>query len=93
MCAHLLTEKIISCLMLIEIVVIGRSRILPYDLAERIAPMASFRNIVVQRYLSIDPEKVADILHNQLGEFDEFSFHIHDYLRREGYITDETQDE
>ena len=55
--------------------------------------MASFRNIVVQRYLSIDPEKVADILHNQLGEFDEFSVYIYDYLRREGYITDETQDE
>ncbi|MBI4630350.1 MAG: DUF86 domain-containing protein [Chloroflexi bacterium] len=72
---------------------LGQTKILPLEFAERIAPMASFRNIVVHHYLSLDPEKVADILYNHLGDFDEFSFHIYDYLRREGYIKDETQDE
>jgi uncharacterized protein YutE (UPF0331/DUF86 family) len=62
---------------------------LPFEFAERIAPMAGFRNIVVHHYLTVDPEKVADILHNHLSDFDEFAQHIYDYLRREGHLPSE----
>jgi len=94
-CAHLLSEKNYQLPDAHReiIVMAGRSRILPYDFAERVAPMASFRNIVVHQYLSIDPQKVDDIMKNHLSDFDDFIVYIYDYLRREGYIKDEKQDE
>ena len=64
----------------------GRSAILPYDFAERIAPMTGFRNILVHEYLSVDPMKVDDMLHNRLDDFEEFKLHIYDYLRGEGHL-------
>ena len=75
-----------------EIVVkLGRSGILPYEFAQRIEPMMGFRNIVVHHYLSVDPLKVADILSNHLGDFDEFAVYVTDYLRRKGYLSSEEQ--
>ncbi|MBI3244219.1 MAG: DUF86 domain-containing protein [Chloroflexi bacterium] len=65
---------------------LGEAGFLPDELAERLAPMASFRNIVVHDYLTIDPAIVADILQNHLNDFDEFALHIYDYLRREGHL-------
>jgi len=67
----------------------GEAGLLPYDFAERIAPMAGFRNIVVHHYLTVDPNKVADILYHQLDDFDEFVLYIYDYLRREGHLPEE----
>ena len=67
----------------------GEVGLLPYDFAERIAPMAGFRNIVVHHYLTVDPNKVADILYHQLDDFDEFTLYIYDYLRREGHLPEE----
>ena len=67
----------------------GETALLPYDFAERIAPMAGFRNIVVHHYLTVDPVIVDDLLHNRLGDFDEFALHIYDYLRREGHLPSE----
>lgn len=67
----------------------GEVGLLPYDFAERIAPMAGFRNIVVHHYLTIDPNKVADILYHQLDDFDEFTLYIYDYLGREGHLPEE----
>ncbi len=67
----------------------GHSGFLPLEFAERIAPMAGFRNIVVHHYLSLDPAKVDDIVHNHLSDFDEFSAYILDYLRREEHLPSE----
>jgi len=64
----------------------GEEGLLPSEFAARIAPMASFRNIVVHNYLSVDPQKVGELLQNRLGDFDEFVLHIYDYLRREGHL-------
>lgn len=64
----------------------GERKLLPYDFAQRIAPMAGFRNVVVHNYLTVDPQKVAHLLYHQLGDFEEFSVHIYDYLRREGHL-------
>lgn len=69
----------------------GEAGLLPYDFAQRIAPMAGFRNIVVHNYLSVDPAKVADILYNRLDDFREFELHIYDYLRREGHLPAEQE--
>lgn len=66
---------------------LGEVGILPYELAQRIALMAGFRNIVVHHYLSVDPQTVADLLHNRLDDFDEFISHVYSYLRHEGHIS------
>ena len=69
----------------------GEGGPLPYDFSRRIAPMAGFRNIVVHRYLTVDPQKVDDILRNHLDDFDDFVEYIYDYLRREGHLPSEEQ--
>ena len=67
----------------------GQHRILPYDFAQRIAPMASFRNIVVHEYLTVDPVRVHQHLQYGLDDFEQFIHHIYEYLKREGYINGE----
>lgn len=64
----------------------GRSQIMPYEFAQRIAPMTGFRNVVVHEYLTVDPAKVHDMLHNRLDDFEEFKLHVYDYLKREGLL-------
>jgi len=90
-CAHLLTANNIAVPDGYREIILkaGRSGFIPYDFAEQIAPMASFRNVVVHEYLSVDPQIVTDILYNHLADFDQFVVYIYDYLRREGYIKDE----
>lgn len=61
-------------------------RPLPFEFAERIVPMAGFRNIVVHRYLTVDPERVSDLLYYHLSDFEEFIRYVYDDLRREGYL-------
>jgi len=73
------------------IIKMGHYRILPYDFAERIAPMASFRNIVVHQYLTVDPALVYEHLQHGLGDFEQFIGYIHAYLRREGYLEEEPE--
>ena len=51
--------------------------------------MAPFRNILVHHYSTIDPDKVAKILYEDLSDFDDFEAYIYDYLKREGLLTDE----
>jgi uncharacterized protein YutE (UPF0331/DUF86 family) len=67
----------------------GQHRILPYDFAQRIAPMANFRNIVVHEYLTVDPARVYEHLQHGLNDFEQFIYYIYEYLRREGYIDEE----
>ena len=68
------------------IVELGRNHILPMDFATQISEMAGFRNVVVHRYLTVDPLRVLNILQNHLDDFNVFSEHIYDYLRREGHL-------
>jgi uncharacterized protein YutE (UPF0331/DUF86 family) len=60
--------------------------ILPMEFAMRISAMASFRNIVVHNYMSVDPEQVVKILHHNLDDVLEFRTYVFDYLRREGHL-------
>lgn len=65
---------------------LGQHSIIPREFAERIAPMAGFRNIVVHRYLTVDPAQVYAYLKHGLDDFERFILYIYEYLRRTGYI-------
>jgi uncharacterized protein YutE (UPF0331/DUF86 family) len=87
-CAHLLAGQDMAVVddnrqLVLEA---GRSQIMPYEFAQRIAGMTGFRNVLVHEYLSVDPLKVNDILHNRLDDFEEFKMYVYDYLRREGHL-------
>jgi uncharacterized protein YutE (UPF0331/DUF86 family) len=64
----------------------GQHGILPYDFANRVAPMASFRNIVVHEYLTVDPAQVHEHLQHGLDDFERFIDYVYDYLLREGCL-------
>lgn len=68
------------------IIKLGQHGIIPRDFAERIAPMAGFRNIVVHRYLTVDPAQVYAHLQHGLDDFERFIVHIYEHLQREGHI-------
>jgi len=63
--------------------------VLPYEFAERIAPMSGLRNVIVHEYLTVDPLIVHQALLRGLDDFDEFAQHVYDYLRREGLLPSE----
>ena len=65
---------------------LGVSDIIPYDFAERIAPMTGFRNILVHEYLTVDPAIVYRVLQHGLDDIQQFAVYIEDYLRREGHL-------
>jgi uncharacterized protein YutE (UPF0331/DUF86 family) len=60
--------------------------VLPYEFAERIAPMAGLRNILVHEYMTVDPLIIHGALQHGLDDFEEFARHVYDYLRREGHL-------
>jgi len=64
-----------------SIIALGRAGVLPMDFAERFAPVASFRNILVHEYLRIDPKIVYEKLQTGLGDFEEFARHVARALR------------
>ncbi|NUM44361.1 MAG: DUF86 domain-containing protein [Anaerolineales bacterium] len=68
------------------IIELGRNKIIPYEFAERIKGMAGLRNVIVHRYLSVDPDLIWNILTNHLDDFKTFSVYIYDYLEREGLL-------
>ncbi len=50
-------------------------------MADIMASMAGFRNILIHEYQEVDLKKVHDILTNRLSDFDDFSRQIIKYLR------------
>lgn len=66
----------------------GRHKIIPYDFAQKISPMAALRNILVHEYLTVDPARVYEILQNRLDDFEQFIEYIYDYLDCHGYLSD-----
>ena len=53
-------------------VILGEEKVIPSDLARRMAGMVRFRNILVHDYLEIDSAIVHKLLTTRLGDFDEF---------------------
>jgi len=59
---------------------LGKNSIIPVEFAQKIRGMASFRNILVHEYATIDLEKLHQILNNNLEDFEEFIKYIIKYL-------------
>ena len=60
--------------------ILGASGVLPPPFAERILPMAGFRNILVHDYLRIDHARVYSILTQALTDLEEFARHVQAWL-------------
>lgn len=60
---------------------LGTVGVLPLEFAERLAPLASFRNILVHDYLVVDPRRAYDVLVQGRADLREFSRHISAYLQ------------
>lgn len=63
------------------ILTLGRKGILPPEFAERFAPAASFRNILVHGYAEVDFERLHGYLVEELKDFDEFARYVVEYLK------------
>lgn len=61
---------------------LGKVGVLPVEFAERLAPLAGFRNILVHDYLAVDPAKVIGVLEQGRADLRDFSRYIGEYLRR-----------
>ncbi len=72
---------------------LGEEGVLPPAFAERLSPIASFRNILVHEYLAIDPVKLYDILIHGRADVEEFGQRIAVYLQRTGDVDDEVSNE
>lgn len=62
--------------------ILASEGILPHGFAERILPMAGFRNILVHEYLRLDHAKVYEALTRGLNDLEEFARHIQSWLDR-----------
>ena len=63
------------------ILTLGAQKVIPEKFAEKIAPMASLRNLLIHEYLEIDPAKLHEHLQN-LEDFRAFSQHIMEYIEK-----------
>ena len=71
---------------------LGREGVLPPASAERLAPIAGFRNILVHEYLVVDPMKLYDMLIHGRTDLQEFGQRVVEYLQRTGALSDEVPD-
>ena len=62
------------------ILTLGRHGILPREFAERFAPAASFRNVLVHGYAQVDLQRLHGYLVDELEDLDEFAKCIVDYM-------------
>lgn len=60
--------------------ILAENKIIPEDFAERFAPIAGFRNILVHEYANVDLGKVYAHLQNDLKDFDFYSKCIAQYI-------------
>lgn len=63
--------------------ILGGVGVLPKDFAEKFAPAASLRNILVHMYARVDIEKIYGYLQNNLEDINEFAKFIAKYLEEE----------
>lgn len=64
------------------IVILGENGVLPAAFAERLAPLAGFRNILVHEYAEVDLAQVHRRLQADLPDLERFIHEIESYLRR-----------
>jgi len=54
--------------------------VLPADLAQRLVPMAKFRNVLMHLYLDVDRKLIYRYLQENLGDFETFARHVSEWL-------------
>ncbi|UCD16044.1 MAG: DUF86 domain-containing protein [Candidatus Omnitrophota bacterium] len=64
--------------------ILAENEIIPSEFAERFAPVASFRNILVHEYAEIDLDKVYSHLQNDLKDFDFYVQCIAEFVKTKG---------
>lgn len=62
------------------ILTLGKEGVLSKEFAEKLAPAASLRNILVHMYAEVDVDKICKFLREKLGDFDDFAKQIAKYL-------------
>jgi len=65
------------------ILILGQAGILPSDFAQKLAPIAEFRNILVHDYLEIDWEEVNSNLQH-IGDLETYMQHVKSWMREKG---------
>lgn len=61
---------------------LARAQLLSTDLAQRLAEMAGFRNVLVHGYDDVRIDIVEDVVRNHLGDLDDFVAAVKQYLAR-----------
>lgn len=66
---------------------LGKFGVLPLEFAQRLSPLAGFRNILVHEYLVVDPLKLYDNLINGRADLREFGRYVSKYLQQTGGVS------
>ena len=64
-------------------IMLGKEKILPEKFAQKIAPLAGLRNILIHMYDELDLDILWETLHAILHDADMFLYHIFAYLHKE----------
>ena len=64
--------------------VLGKHSILPKGFAEKFAPAAGFRNVLVHMYDEVDLGILEEYLTEKLGDFEEFAGYVLEYTEKKG---------
>ncbi len=65
-------------------ITLGKYGVIPQELAEKLAKMARFRNLLIHRYWEVDMKYIMEIAENRLKDVERFMLRIEKYLEREG---------
>lgn len=61
---------------------LGQRRIVSSEFAQQIRGMVGLRNILIHEYVSIDSNKIYEILQNRLGDFYSFIEYINQFMEK-----------
>lgn len=65
-------------------ITLGKHGVIQQELAEKLAKMARFRNLLVHRYWEADMRYIMEVVENSLGDVEEFMVRIEEYMERRG---------
>jgi uncharacterized protein YutE (UPF0331/DUF86 family) len=68
---------------------LGSEGVLPTDFAQRISGVAGFRNILIHEYLTVDPQRVYQMLQTGLDDLSKFGEYVSVYLLQNRSIEDQ----
>lgn len=63
--------------------ILAEHKIISHRLATSLENMASFRNILVHEYITINHEHVFEIIHTKTSDLEEFAFRVDDFISKQ----------